>query len=87
MSNVMTLTSRNQVTIPKEIREELGVRPHDKIEFYIEDGEVKLKKAFPSWEEVVGGLPALDLDITVEEAIELAKEERARALVAKLKSA
>lgn len=86
MENVTTLTSKGQVTIPKQIRDELGLRPHDKIRFFIEDGEVKLLKAYPSLEEVAGSLPPLGLDISIDEAIERAKEERARELIAKLKS-
>lgn len=87
MEGVTTLTSKGQVTIPKKIRDRLGLKPYDKIRFVLEDGEVRLRKAYLSLEEVVGSLPPLDLDISIEEAIELAKEERAREFVAKLKSA
>lgn len=33
MSNVATLTSKGQTTIPKEIRENLGMKPGDQMTF------------------------------------------------------
>jgi AbrB family looped-hinge helix DNA binding protein len=79
---VTTLTSNGQVTIPKAIRDALGLQPHDKIAFSIENGYAKLRKAYPSLEEIAGSLPPLGIDI--DEAIELAKEERAQALIAEM---
>lgn len=78
-----TVTSKGQVTIPKAVRDRMGLKPFDMVEFYIENGETKMRKAHLSLEEVVGSLPALGMP--VEEAIALAKEERARRLVAKLR--
>jgi AbrB family looped-hinge helix DNA binding protein len=44
MSHVSTLTSKGQTTIPKEIREALGLRQGDQIEFTLEsDGVVRLQ--------------------------------------------
>ncbi|HLZ68863.1 MAG TPA: AbrB/MazE/SpoVT family DNA-binding domain-containing protein [Dehalococcoidia bacterium] len=34
-----TITSKGQVTIPKEIREALGLRKGDQLVFYVEDGK------------------------------------------------
>ncbi|MBI4538210.1 MAG: AbrB/MazE/SpoVT family DNA-binding domain-containing protein [Gemmatimonadetes bacterium] len=34
-----TLTSKGQTTIPKRIRELLGLRPGDRIDFVVEDGD------------------------------------------------
>ena len=82
MGRITTLTSKGQVTIPKEIRDELGLKPFDKIEFVSENGRVRLRKALPSLEELMGSLPPLGVD--VEEAIRLAKEERAQALFEKM---
>ena len=76
MGNVTTLTRKGQVTIPKAIREELGLKPFDKIEIYLEDGEAKLRKAFPSLEEVAGSIPAID--VPLDEAFEIAHEEIAQ---------
>jgi AbrB family looped-hinge helix DNA binding protein len=42
------ITSKGQVTIPKEIRDELGFLPGTEVEFVEEEGEIKIRK-------VVGG--------------------------------
>lgn len=76
MSKVTTLTSKGQVTIPKAIRDELGLKPHDKIAFTIEDGLVSLHKAYPSLEDIAGKLPAID--VPMEEWDDIIHEEIAR---------
>ena len=83
MTQVRTITSKGQVTIPKEVREVLGLRPNDKVRFSLENGHVVLRKAYPSLAEVIGSLPPLGLPI--EDAIDQAKEERAQRLSAKLR--
>lgn len=40
---VSTVTSKGQVTIPKEIRVFLKIEPSDKIDFSVENGQVILK--------------------------------------------
>lgn len=86
MENITTLTTKGQVTIPKAIRDRLGLKPFDKLRFFIdEEGEVRMRKAYPSLEDVVASLPALASDLSIEEAIELAKEERASEWAAKLR--
>ena len=40
---VSTVTSKGQVTIPKEIRILLKIEPSDKIDFLVENGRVILK--------------------------------------------
>ncbi|MCL5025206.1 MAG: type II toxin-antitoxin system PrlF family antitoxin [Chloroflexi bacterium] len=39
-----TVTTKGQVTIPVEVRRRLGVAPHDKIAFILEDDQVKLAR-------------------------------------------
>jgi AbrB family looped-hinge helix DNA binding protein len=39
------ITSKGQVTIPQEIREELGLLPNTEVSFDIVDGEARLRKA------------------------------------------
>ena len=41
----MRITSKGQVTIPQEIREEFGFVPHTEVEFSVQDGLVVLRKA------------------------------------------
>lgn len=38
-----TLTSKGQVTIPKEIREVLGLKEHDRVNFVKRGGDVLIK--------------------------------------------
>ena len=41
----MRITSKGQVTIPIEIREQLGLLPNTEVEFEIDRGAVRMKKA------------------------------------------
>jgi len=41
----MRITTKGQVTIPQEIREELGLLPKTEVAFDVVDGEVRLRKA------------------------------------------
>ncbi len=41
------ITTKGQVTIPKEVRERLGLRPGDELEFMEEDGVFRLRKRLP----------------------------------------
>lgn len=38
-----TMTKKGQVTIPKEIRDMLGLKEHDRIVFALKDGEINMK--------------------------------------------
>lgn len=49
------VTTKGQVTIPKEIREELGIEPGDEIAFEEVDGRYEIRKREPTTAE--GGDP------------------------------
>lgn len=51
------MTRNTQITIPKEIREKLGIRVGDKIEVDIEDDKVVVRKIKPSLVEYRDFLP------------------------------
>jgi len=40
----MKITSKGQVTIPKEIRDEFGLMPGTEVEFVQEKGEIRVRK-------------------------------------------
>jgi antitoxin PrlF len=82
MARVTTLTSKGQVTIPKEIRDELGLKPHDKIRFSLENGHVRLQKAYLSLEEIAGSIPAIG--VPMEEWDEIIQDEIAERYAKKL---
>ena len=42
MQRTSSLTSKGQVTIPVEIRRLLGLGPHDKVAFIVEDHQVRI---------------------------------------------
>jgi antitoxin PrlF len=58
-----TMTSKGQITIPKEVRDRMGIQQGDKIEFVEEDGKTVLRRAQPAenpflkWAGICGSLP------------------------------
>ncbi len=44
----MKITSKGQVTIPKEIRERLGLLPHTEVEWEVDGDTARLRKADPA---------------------------------------
>lgn len=40
----MRITSKGQVTIPREVREKLGLRPHTEVEFVVEGNVAYVRK-------------------------------------------
>jgi len=69
-----TVTRKGQVTIPKELREDAGIRPGDDLEFEIVEGEIRIKKksggenSFSKWKGT------LETEKTTEELIEELRE-------------
>ena len=41
----MRITSKGQVTIPQDVREQFGLLPHTEVEFVVEDDGVRIIKA------------------------------------------
>lgn len=61
------LTSKGQVTIPKEIRDRLGLKPGDRVQFFVDDrGRAVLERTI-RLRELIGILPRPDRPLTVEE--------------------
>lgn len=81
-----TLTSKGQITIPKEIRDQLGVAAGDRIEFSLEDdGTVSMRPARHAARELYGFLARpgrrapgpVEADLEVAESL-AADQERIR---------
>jgi len=51
----MRITSKGQVTIPQEIRDELGLLPNTEVTFAVVDGEARLRKARSSGHKLSRG--------------------------------
>jgi AbrB family looped-hinge helix DNA binding protein len=76
-----TLTAKGQTTVPREIREHLGLEPGDKIDYEIApDGSVRLSVRKLSFADSAGmlarpGQPALSID-EIDDGIAAAIAER-----------
>ena len=54
-----TLTSKGQLTVPKDVRERLGLKSGDRVVFEFEEDSVRLKVEHrKSLQELKGSLPA-----------------------------
>jgi AbrB family looped-hinge helix DNA binding protein len=49
------VTSKGQITIPAEVRRELGVGPGDRVAFVCENGRIRVERA-KSWVEETAGI-------------------------------
>jgi len=66
---IATMTSKGQLTVPKELRELLGLRPGDKVEFSVdgEDGRVIMRcKPSVGISELFRVLPRGSVPVTPE---------------------
>jgi AbrB family looped-hinge helix DNA binding protein len=62
------MTSKGQITVPKDVRQKLGLRPGDRIRFILEaDGRVRLMPAKRDIAELVGFLPKPKRALSIEE--------------------
>lgn len=74
-----TVTSKGQITLPKEVRTKLGLKQGDRVRFVIEDdGRVRLLPAKRDISELVGILPRPKRRISLEEMDEAVKVAVAR---------
>lgn len=76
MNNTTTITTKGQVTIPKHIRDELNLKPSDKVVFEVKDNKIVATKALSIKEmrgifHVPGKKPLSDreMDKVIAEAV------------------
>jgi AbrB family looped-hinge helix DNA binding protein len=63
------VTSRGRVTIPKEIRERLGLKPGDRVVFVQRRGEIALQARMPMLHDMRGSVkPPKHLRISAQSA-------------------
>ena len=63
MAASSTISSKGQITVPLEIRDRLGLRQGDRVEFIVERGQTILRPARPPenpFQKYVGSLPAFE---------------------------
>jgi len=76
---ITTLTSKGQITLPREVREHLHLGKGDRLEFVIRsDGEVQVKPVAGSYRELLGMLRRPGRRLPPQEALD---RELARLLV------
>ncbi len=73
-----SVSPKGQITIPLEIRQQLGIKPKDKVAFIVEDGEVRIAPAKSRLQASYQAVPALKQPRSLEEMIDIAHEEQAR---------
>jgi antitoxin PrlF len=68
-----TVSEKGQVTIPKRLRERLGIRPGALLEFEERDGSLVARKVVPgdAFEELYG---SLELGMSTDEFISLLRD-------------
>jgi AbrB family looped-hinge helix DNA binding protein len=68
MMSTSTLTSKGQTTVPKAVRQHLGLKPGDKIRFLVEDdGRVVMLPATLHIRDLRGSLPKPPKPVSVEQ--------------------
>ena len=83
-----TITQRNQVTIPAEVRSLLGLQPRDNVTFTIEDdGEVRIAAALFNVESAYGSVRAVEDSEDFKVMCRNAKEAKAEATARQLREA
>lgn len=72
-----TLTSKGQVTIPSDIRDQLGLKAGDRLEFVLNEktGHVEMIPATVSIRSLKGILPKLKSPLSIREMNEVIAEE------------
>jgi len=83
LEDMVKVSSKGQIIIPKELRERLGVRTGEKLLVLSRDGEILLRKTQGiSIEEIAGKIEkqtkqeGIDVDRLVDEAIEWARKSK-----------
>lgn len=62
-----TITSKGQVTVPKPIRDSLHLRPGDKLNFLLDDGELRVAPVKSPVTALKGMLPKPATPVTLEQ--------------------
>jgi len=75
----MKITSKGQVTIPQEIRDEFGFLPHTEVEFVVKEGEIRIikkKKANSFGRKLVNHLRGKgSVEMSTDEIMSLTRSE------------
>lgn len=86
---VATLTSKGQITLPKSVRQILGVDSGGKIAFDVKDGEIVVTRAVAEHEDPAIGafLSLLEADIRTGRNLQSLPDDLAKAMLANARHA
>lgn len=76
-----SVTSKGQVTIPAEVRRLLGVEPHDKVAFIVEEDQVRLTRRGSVVEQTAGALKSDRAPVSAKKLREAGEEAIAQGAV------
>jgi len=78
------ITRKGQVTVPAEIRRELGLKQGDKVAFIIDEGEVRLARTGSVVAKTAGALKSHKPSFTAEQLRESAERAMAEEAVQRM---
>jgi antitoxin PrlF len=84
IQEVATLTSKGQITLPKSVRQVLGVDTGSKLTFEVRDGEVVVRRAGGAEHEdpaIAAFLGLIEADIRAGRRVQSVPKDLARAMV------
>jgi antitoxin PrlF len=83
IEDIIKVSSKGQVVIPREVRKKMGVKGGEKLLVLTRDGDILLRKAKETSLDDIGGRidkvvkeEAIDVDKLVAEAIEWARKSK-----------
>lgn len=78
------VTRKGQVTVPAEIRRELGLKQGDKVAFILDEGEVRLARTGSVVQRTAGALKSHRPPLTAEQLRESAERAVAKEAVQRM---
>jgi antitoxin PrlF len=71
------VTSKGQITLPAELRQQLGIKPGDRVDFErTKDGRIELVAKTHRFEDLRGILPYDGPPLTDEDIVEIVRQAR-----------
>jgi AbrB family looped-hinge helix DNA binding protein len=74
---ISSVSPKGQVTLPIEIRKQLGIKPKDKVALSIDEGSIKVIPVSDRLAESYQAVPALKTPRSLEEMTRIANDEHA----------
>ena len=72
---VVSVSPKGQITMPKAIRNKLGVKPKDKVVIRLEEGEVRVVPVNVTFETIYQSVPPLQKKFSDKEMVRIARED------------